>query len=80
MGEGDQGQLIKRPAAQLIQLEAEIEARRADVEAARERFVGLLDDFQEEVEETLDWRHWVRERPWHSVGLAFALGFLLGSS
>lgn len=80
MGEGDQGQLITRPPAEVISLESEIELRRAEVEAARERFRDLLEDFQEEVEESLDWRHWVQEHPWQTVGFAFAIGFLWGSS
>ncbi|MFP4598581.1 MAG: glycine zipper domain-containing protein [Persicimonas sp.] len=37
-----------------------------------------LNEIQHTVEESLDWRGWVSEHPWETVGLGVAVGFYLG--
>lgn len=81
MGEGDSRDLVKAAPAELVRVEgdAEIIRLRAEIEATRERIRDSIDHLQEEIDETIDWRGWVKEHPWQTVGVAFALGFLLGS-
>ena len=81
MGERDQGDLIVAQPTDLVKAPAEneIERLRAEIEASRERVRHSIEDLQDEIEETFDWRAWVREHPWQTVGAAFAIGFLWGS-
>ena len=88
MGEGDQRDLVKRESTDLatISEEPDIERLRAEIDATRERIRSSIVDLQDEIEEKVDWiedkvdwQGWVREHPWQTVGVAFALGFLLGS-
>lgn len=82
MGETDQGELVRRAPTDLArneEVDPEIERLRAEIEATRERIRGSIEELQHEVDETLDWRRWVREHPWQTVGVAFALGYLFGS-
>jgi hypothetical protein len=57
--------------AAIAKAEAEIEQARATVAAQ----VGRL---QQEVAETLDWRHWVRRHPTAFLAGALGLGYLIG--
>lgn len=81
MGEGDPGDLVKVESSELAtaQPQAEIDHLQAEIEAARARFRDSLEGLQNEVEEATDWKGWIVEHPWETVGVAFALGFLLGS-
>ena len=83
MGEGDQGDLVKvEVGGELVPMDGdqEIARLRAEIDATRDRIRESIDNLQEEIEETIDWRGWVKENPYKTVGMAFALGFLLGSS
>ena len=79
MGERDHGELVATATNALTESDPEIDRLRAEIEAGRERIRGSIVEFQDEFEETLDWRRWVREHPWETVGVAFAIGFLWGS-
>lgn len=78
MGEGDQGELVVATTTAL-ESAPEIDRLRAEIAAGRERIRGSIVEFQDEFEETFDWRRWVRDHPWETVGAAFAIGFLWGS-
>lgn len=56
----------------------ELEELQAAIQSTRKRIADSLDDIQLEVEEQLDWKGWIAENPWPSVGIAFALGLYLG--
>lgn len=81
MGEGDQGDLIVAPTdlAPATGTDAEIDRLRSEIEATRERIRDSLGELQEELVDSVDWRGWVADHPWQTVGMAFALGFLVGS-
>lgn len=81
MGEGDQGDLVKVESTALVPASAdpEIDRLRAEIEATRERIRHSIEGLQTEIDDTIDWKRWVRDHPWETVGAAFALGFLLGS-
>lgn len=51
---------------------------RASIDEARRQISESLDDIQRNVEESLDWRGWVDEHPWETVGIAVAVGFYFG--
>lgn len=51
---------------------------RASIDQARRQISDSLDDIQVSVQETLDWRGWVDEHPWETVGIGLAIGFYLG--
>lgn len=72
--ESSQGSLIKTDdeLEEVVRLKSELAARRAFVHQSFERL-------QDQIDESLDWQHWVRENPWTAAGLAFAVGFLWGS-
>lgn len=57
----------------------EIVRLRSEIEATRIRIQASLEHLHEEFEEKLDWRGYVREHPWQVVGIAFAVGFFIGS-
>ena len=52
---------------------------RADIERARAEIADSMLVLRDEVTERLDWRNAVRRRPMVAVGVAFAVGWLLGS-
>ena len=81
MGETDNGQLVNVSAElQRTDVEtAEVIRLRAEIEATRERIRDSIGGLQDEIEETFDWKGWVADHPWQTVGAAFAIGFLLGS-
>jgi ElaB/YqjD/DUF883 family membrane-anchored ribosome-binding protein len=51
---------------------------RASIDEARHQISQSLDEIQVSVQETLDWRGWVDEHPWETVGIGVAVGFYLG--
>jgi ElaB/YqjD/DUF883 family membrane-anchored ribosome-binding protein len=51
---------------------------RAEIESARAELADSLLALRDEVNERLDWRAFVRRKPHLAVGLAFAVGYLLG--
>ena len=76
MGETADGQLVERPRDP----EDEIARIQASIELTREQIVKSLEDVQENVQDSLDWKEWVKRHPWETVGVAFAIGFLIGRS
>ena len=54
------------------------EAIRAGIEEARAEIAASMLALREEVDERLDWRQHVRRNPWAAIGVAFALGWVLG--
>lgn len=81
MGERDSGELVRRDSTELVPTteDPEIDRLRREIEATRERIRDSVEGLQTEIDETIDWKRWVRDHPWQTVGVAFALGFLLGS-
>jgi ElaB/YqjD/DUF883 family membrane-anchored ribosome-binding protein len=51
---------------------------RAEIERTRAELVTSVSALREEVAARADWREWVRRRPLTCVGIAFAVGYLLG--
>ncbi len=51
---------------------------RAEIESARAEIAESLLSLRDEVNERLDWRAFVRRKPFVAVGVAFAVGYLLG--
>ena len=51
---------------------------RAEIEDARAEIADSMLALRDEVAERLDWRNLVRRRPLAAVGMAFAVGWLLG--
>jgi len=51
---------------------------RAEIEAARAEIADSLLALRDEVTDRLDWRNFVRRKPVLAVGVAFAVGYLLG--
>ena len=51
---------------------------RRNIARARQQISENLGEIQHSVEETLDWRGWVHDHPWTTVGVAFGVGFYLG--
>ncbi len=82
MGEGDHGDLVKAPPTAVGEASAdpEIDRLRSEIEATRERIRHSIEGLQDEIDETMDWKRWVGDHPWETVGAAFVLGFLWGSS
>ncbi len=56
----------------------EVERLRASIELTRGQISAALDEVQDGVQETLDWKLWVKRHPKETIGIAFAIGFLLG--
>lgn len=57
---------------------SELAEIRESISDTRTRISRRLEAIQEEVEEKLDWKAWVRENPWKATGVAFSLGLYLG--
>ncbi|MGM0555658.1 MAG: glycine zipper domain-containing protein [Myxococcota bacterium] len=51
---------------------------RANIERARRQISEGFTDIQTNVEESLDWKGWVEDNPWKTVGIAFGVGFFMG--
>ncbi|MEY3210784.1 MAG: hypothetical protein RIT28_1265 [Pseudomonadota bacterium] len=56
-----------------------VEDARARLRQAQANTQVVLNTLHVEIEETLDWRTWVRARPAPVLITAFFLGFLIGS-
>ena len=56
----------------------EVERLRTSIELTRDQISAALNEVQDGVQETLDWKLWVKRHPKETVGIAFAIGFLLG--
>ena len=56
----------------------EVERIRASIEVTRDQISHALNDVQDGVQETLDWKLWVKKHPKETIGIAFGIGFLLG--
>lgn len=56
----------------------EIDQIRASIDETRRQIARDLASVRQDVEYSLDWRSWVRQYPWQSVGIAFGAGFILG--
>jgi ElaB/YqjD/DUF883 family membrane-anchored ribosome-binding protein len=51
---------------------------RAEIERTRADLVTSVSALRDEVAARTDWRAWVRRRPYTALGIAFAVGFLIG--
>jgi ElaB/YqjD/DUF883 family membrane-anchored ribosome-binding protein len=51
---------------------------RAEIESARAEIADSLLALRDEVSDRLDWRAFVRRKPAVALGVAFAVGYLLG--
>ena len=51
---------------------------RAEIERARAEIAASMLAIRDGVDRRLDWRHHVRRRPFLAVGVAFAIGWMLG--
>jgi len=51
---------------------------REEIERTRAELVTSVSALREEVAARADWREWVRRRPLTCVGIAFAVGYLMG--
>jgi len=51
---------------------------RAEIESARAEIADSLLALRDEVSDRLDWRAFVRRKPLVALGMAFAVGYLLG--
>ncbi len=56
----------------------EVERIRASIEVTRDQISDALNDVQDGVQETLDWKLWVKKHPKETIGIALGIGFLLG--
>lgn len=51
---------------------------RASINQARHQISQSLDEIQDTVQDSLDWRGWVADNPWQAVGVGLAVGFYMG--
>lgn len=51
---------------------------RAELERARLQVYDSIEALRADVRASVDWRSWVRAKPWTFIGGAFTLGLLLG--
>jgi ElaB/YqjD/DUF883 family membrane-anchored ribosome-binding protein len=89
-GEGPKTDLTRRSSSELTRFEEsptrapekhyneETAEIRASINEARRQISQSLDEIQYSVQESLDWRGWVDEHPWETVGIGVAVGFYLG--
>ncbi len=56
----------------------EVERIRASIEITRDQISHALNDVQDGVQESLDWKLWVKRHPKQAIGIALGIGFLLG--
>lgn len=76
--EGDAGGALVKAEDFASESDARTAEIRANIERARRQISDSLTDIQTNVEETLNWRGWIEENPWKTVGVAFGVGFFLG--
>ena len=55
------------------------EQLRQELDRARAQITYSVSALREDVREGMDWRQWVRRYPAPALGVAFALGYWLGS-
>jgi hypothetical protein len=60
-------------------VDPEILFAEAEIARAREAVAESITALEQEISRTLDWREWMRRRPYLGVAGAFAVGALLGS-
>ena len=60
-------------------VDPEILFAEAEIARAREAVAESITALEREISRTLDWREWMRRRPYLAVAGAFAVGALLGS-
>jgi hypothetical protein len=51
---------------------------RANIAQTREKLVQTAEELKHSVQETLDWRTWIRRHPALALGAAFGAGVWLG--
>lgn len=51
----------------------------AEIAETRERVASSVVALEREISRAIDWREWIRRRPVPALGLAFGVGWLLGS-
>lgn len=66
------------PPAPQTHMDQRTDDIRESIDLARRQIADSLDDIQDSLEQTLDWRAWVQQHPRELIGLGFALGFYLG--
>ena len=49
-----------------------------EIEAARRDLVVTVDELQLALHDRMEWRTWVRRKPFHVAGAALILGLLIG--
>lgn len=77
-GTGETGGALVRAGDFADEKDARMAEIRANIERARRQISDGLTDIQTEVQEHLDWRGWVEDNPWKTVGIAFGVGVVLG--
>ena len=55
------------------------EALREEIARTRAELSASTQILKESLARELDWREWIRQRPWVWLGLSFAVGCALGS-
>jgi ElaB/YqjD/DUF883 family membrane-anchored ribosome-binding protein len=75
---GEAGGALVKPGAYESESAARIAEIRANIERARRQISEGFTDIQTDVEDRLDWKGWVEDNPWKTVGIAFGVGFMLG--
>ncbi|MFB6264402.1 MAG: YqjD family protein [Bradymonadaceae bacterium] len=84
MGDTDATDLARTGGRDLVRRGAgdgtaeRIRELKASIEQSRERISESLDRVRSELRSKTDWRQWVEDHPWESVGIAFGIGFYLG--
>lgn len=83
MARGESGELTKRGGTDLVRRdhsadEERILQIRESMQESREKIAESLDQLRFEMQEAVDWRAWVEEHPWETVGIAFGVGFMIG--
>ena len=59
-------------------ISAELRRAEAELSNVREDLVKSIHGFEGEITRIFGWRAWVRRKPLHFLGTAFALGVFLG--
>jgi len=60
-------------------IDPEILFAEVEIARAREAVAQSITALEQEISRTLDWREWMRRRPYLAVAGAFTIGALLGS-
>ncbi len=78
MSESAIGSCLPRSNGAYKNAEDEIDRLKADIAIRRQRVVVSVGELRRRVDGIIDWRHWVDEYPLRSIGVAIAVGFILG--